>query len=118
MTYPAAWAEPLAQRLVHELPGLDISHARAWIKAQSGFPRIGAVQNSASPETQAKASQYANLVLASSTLEAKARLERVVEVLERSMGASPAVAVVRTRRPAAASRQPRGGRSASRRASR
>ena len=36
MTYSAAETEPLAQRLVSDLPGLDIRLARAWIIAESG----------------------------------------------------------------------------------
>lgn len=36
MTYTAAQTEPLAQRLVANLPGLDISLARSWITAESG----------------------------------------------------------------------------------
>lgn len=36
MTYTAAETEPLAQRLVKDLPGLNINLARAWIKAESG----------------------------------------------------------------------------------
>ena len=36
MTYTAAQTEPLAQRLVSNLPGLDINLARAWITGESG----------------------------------------------------------------------------------
>lgn len=36
MTYSAAQTEPLAQRLVADLPGLNINVARAWIRAESG----------------------------------------------------------------------------------
>ena len=36
MAYTAAEVEPLAQRLVQLLPGLDIRLARVWIKSESG----------------------------------------------------------------------------------
>ena len=36
MSYTASQTEPLAQRLVANLPGLDINLARAWITAESG----------------------------------------------------------------------------------
>jgi len=36
MSYTDAEVEPLAQQLVHELPGFDIRLARVWIKSESG----------------------------------------------------------------------------------
>src|ERR1035437_6000999 len=36
MTYTVSQTEPLAQRLVSNLPGLDINLARAWITGESG----------------------------------------------------------------------------------
>lgn len=35
-TYTNAQIEPLAQRMVQQLPGLDINLARVWIRAESG----------------------------------------------------------------------------------